>query len=229
MITPRTTTSKHYPKFIRENKTLRKFSKQKKVFERIGLPNCESAISKTRRIVFSADGNKGLWDIATMSMRGVRSCQRWGSWHAKALVGSMIDPYCGIIYITNGNKYKLGEKMFKRALVRFVVNSKTGLPALMIEKVYPRVYGDAYPWWPQDQIDAHKKKEKSNKEALELFKNFLKEKTNNKLPIITSKSKHSIPMSNSVASIGNNLRSYRDSEIGYRKIPKYNKVSKVNI
>lgn len=231
MIVPRTTTSKHYPGFIRKNKSLLKFSKQKKVFERIGLPNCESAISKTHRIVFSAAGNKGLWDIATMSMRGVRSCQRWGNWHAHALVGSMMDPYCGIIYITNGNEFKFGEKMLQRALVRFVVHRRTGQPALMIERIYPRSEGEVYRRGPDGYWRyITDPKEKRNKEALNFFIDFLKKKTNNKISIITHNGTgYSIPMSNSVSRLTDDNHSYRDSGIGYRKFPKYNAVSKVNL
>jgi hypothetical protein len=223
MITPRTITSQHYPKFIRENKTLRKFAKQKKVFEKIGLKNCSESIGNGKKIVFSAAGNKGLWDIATMSMRGIASCQRWGSSHCEHLIGSMIDPYCGIIYITNGNKFKLGEKMLQRALVRFVINRRNEKPELFIERMYPRVNEDYY---------GAKGKAKYSRsiEARDLFKEFLSRKT--KLPVNHILGDCEIPVSNAVDCLlyDDDLKlSYRDSGIEYRWIPTYSSVSKIKV
>lgn len=217
---PRTTTSKHYPYFIRENKTLQKFSKQEKVFPRIGLNNCEKNIGDGRKIVFSGSGNKALWDIATMSTgRGISSCQNWNNEHSKSLIGSMIDPYCGIIYITDGNKLRKGTHMLARAIVRFVVNRKTHEPSLLIERIYPyelnfnRSYiGDYY---------------STNRysDTFKLFSNFLKEKT--KLPIVIGGSRNFIPLTNAVARLSAGQKSYRDSGISYSKFEKFSRVSKV--
>lgn len=93
------------------------------------------------RLVFSSDGEKGIWDIATMSMRGVSSCMSWGAQNSKYLLGSVIDPYCGIIYFTSEEDYpitsrtKYGPQMDHRALVRYIVSPNLG-PALYLERIY---------------------------------------------------------------------------------------------
>src|SRR5690606_23711397 len=41
------------------------------------------------KLVFSSDGERGAWDIATMSMRGINSCQGWGKPQSHGLIGSI--------------------------------------------------------------------------------------------------------------------------------------------
>ncbi len=90
------------------------------------------------QVVFSSDGIDGLWDIATMSMRGITSCQSWDGQYKKALIGSIVDPFVGLIYITSGtNMNKLGSKMIKRSLVRLVIDSKTKKPFIIVDRMYP--------------------------------------------------------------------------------------------
>lgn len=93
-----------------------------KIFPSLGLENNREYYNDTYDIGFSSSDEKGLWDIATMSMRGVRSCMRWGSKHHTHLVGSIIDPFCGIIYLTNRKRNKYGCLFKKRAVVRFVAH-----------------------------------------------------------------------------------------------------------
>lgn len=207
---PSTTTSKRYPTFIRKSKTLQRFSKQQKVFPRIGLDNCEERLTNGNKIVFSGSGNKGLWDVATMSMRGIHSCQNWKNWRARSLIGSMLDPYCGIIYTTIGHKTSKGERMSRRSVVRFVVNRKTGKPALFLERVYPQNYFDYA---------------NSNAAYYNLFKEFLERKTN--LKVVSSARNHFIPESNAVRQ--SYRKSYRDSGIAYRKHPKYTRVTQIKV
>jgi hypothetical protein len=161
--------------------------------------------SKKSNIVFASEGTEGLWDIATMSMRGISSCQRWGSSHANCLIGSMIDPYTGIIYLTGG-KHKYGSKMEKRAVVRLVLSRKGRKPALMIERIYPYNYDSE----TKDQV------------TLEIFKRFLEKKTNNKYPIVygdsAERKKYFIPLSEQVEDLNVNEKSYRDSHIGYQAV-----------
>src|ERR1700722_2268192 len=84
------------------------------------------------KIVFSSDGADGIWDIATMSMRGVSSCQSWDGEYKHCLIGSLIDPFVGIVYLTSGAKFnKYGSKMIKRCIVRFAVNEKTRKPIIV--------------------------------------------------------------------------------------------------
>ena len=128
-----------------------------KQFSQANIPPVKS------KIVFSSDGVDGLWDIATMSMRGITSCQSWGKEYSERLVGSMIDPFTGIIYLTSGSKTDYGSKMNHRCIVRFVVNRRKRRPNILIEKMYP----------------SH------NEVVLDQFISFIKEKTDNKFDIIT--------------------------------------------
>lgn len=97
--------------------------------------------SRDYQIVFSSEGDTGAWDIATMSMRGVSSCQRWGDeTHRTCLIGSILSRYVGIIYFTSGSQEgKYGEKMIRRCVVRFGIHKKTGEKFIIMDKMY-----DAY-------------------------------------------------------------------------------------
>lgn len=217
---PRKITSNRYPAFIRNNKALQKYGKQEKIFPKIGLVNDEQGIRKGHfkgcKIVFSGSGNRGLWDIATMSERGIESCQSWNGGASGRLIGSMLDPYCGIIYIAGKN-----GQMKRRAVVRFVINNTTGKPAVMLEPVY-----HAGHYWSNRGSD--------NKG---MFKAFLKKRLGRKIPVFSCydrsrsgsgynmASEHRIPF----AKVLNKTvsRSYRDSGIQYANHPKYSDVSKV--
>ena len=88
--------------------------------------------------VFSSDGEEGAWDLATMSMRGINSCQSWTNSNSRSLTGSIIDPFTGIIYMTNGKKFEgRGDKMLRRCLVRFMINGPKKEPFLSLERMYP--------------------------------------------------------------------------------------------
>jgi hypothetical protein len=91
------------------------------------------------KVVFSSEGSDGIWDIATMSMRGVSSCQSWQNGAYKhGVIGSMIDPFVGIIYLTTGGNFnEYGSKMIKRCIVRYVVDGKTKKPYLALDNMYP--------------------------------------------------------------------------------------------
>jgi hypothetical protein len=113
--------------------------------------------------VFSSDGKEGAWDIGTMSMRGIRSCQSWNDGeYSHCTIGSVIDPFVGIIYLTSGAKYnEYGSKMIRRCIVRFVINSKTNSPYLLLDNMYPNLDDD----------------------VLRQFKKFLKDKTDGKFEV----------------------------------------------
>jgi hypothetical protein len=158
------------------------------------------------KIVFSGSGEKCNWDIATMSMRGIDSCQRWGNHHAGALVGSIADPYAGIIYIESDEDTLYGKRMIKRAVVRFILNSKTKDPAIMIERIYPFDYDGRVP----DYL------------AFTVFSNFIMKKTKYKYDVIYGQDscakKFFIPKSKSLNYLLDGQLSYRDSKIPYKKI-----------
>ena len=100
--------------------------------------NTNNVSSDNSSIVFSSDGVEGLWDIATMSMRGISSCIRWGGPHKLTLIGSIADPFTGVIYLTSGKPCgKYGSRMIKRCVVRFVVNSEKEKPYILIDRMYP--------------------------------------------------------------------------------------------
>ena len=123
----------------------------------------ENVPHKNYQIVFSSNGNEGLWDIATMSMRGIKSCQSWSGRFKTQLVGSLVDPCVGIIYLTSGKDVKgLGSKMIKRSIVRYVINSETKKPTIIIDKSYPA----------QDP------------ETIKIFRDFIAKRTENKIEIL---------------------------------------------
>lgn len=114
------------------------------------------------KIVFAADGSEGAWDIATMSMRGISSCQTWGGGYSHCLIGSVSDPFVGIIYLTSDGKFnEYGSKMMRRCVVRFVIDSNTRKPFLLLDQMYPAC----------------------DNKTLKGFMDFLKEKTNNKFEV----------------------------------------------
>lgn len=169
------------------------------------------------KVVFSGTGNRGLWDIATMSMRGISSCQKWGNHHAKALIGSMVDPYAGIIYVTDGTDTGYGPNMIRRSVVRFVAHRKTRRPAIMIERIYPHDYNGGL----TDSI------------TLAAFTDFIQKKTKNKFPVVygeyTESNNYFIPITKPVKElpINSGERSYRDSKVPYKHSPKYKDASKL--
>jgi hypothetical protein len=102
-----------------------------KTFSTDNIPNSKF------RVIFSADGIDGAWDIATMSMRGVKSCQSWDGDYRHCTIGSVVDPFVGIIYLTSGAKCEHGTKMIKRSIVRFVIDATTNKPYILLDNMYP--------------------------------------------------------------------------------------------
>lgn len=194
MIIPRTSTSKAYPPFIRKSKLVKKYFKQKKVFQKIGLKNCVEELADGTRLIFSSDGNKGMYDIATMSMRGIKSCQSWDHRYSKSLIGSMVDPYAGIIYIENDKGI-----MISRAVVRFVLSYGLKIPCILIERMYGHI-------------------------QYNIFTSFLEIKTGSKFPIYYAPNNtdirydYFIPSSSPVNKTSRKSLSYRDSNLRYEKV-----------
>lgn len=152
--------------FNKLNESLREggFAKMQKLenSEAFKAFSTENVPDSKLKIVFSSDGVEGAWDIATMSMRGVRSCQSWGGEYCHCTIGSVIDPFVGIVYLTSGAKYsEHGSKMIRRALVRFVINSKSGKPYFLLDYMYPS----------------------ADSKVINQFKKFLKAKTGEKFDV----------------------------------------------
>lgn len=151
------------------------------------------------KIVFSSEGIEGIWDIATMSMRGIQSCQTWGGTNSYHVVGSMIDPFTGIIYLTSGAKHgEYGTKMMRRCIVRFVIREKDKQPCLYLERMYP-----AY-----------------DKSTMTAFIEFLRKKIENKYPVVDGQNiggaGYYVPMANTIKNLDQQHQPYRDSGTTYK-------------
>ena len=147
-------------------------------------------------ITFASGGVDGLWDILTMSMRGFRSCQSWDGQHKEKLIGSLIDPYLGIIYLSSNVDTPYGKQFIYRCLVRFVIDSESNRPHLFLEKMYPE----------------------HNKSVAFLFKKYLEEKIKGKFPVLDTVTKTDyLPVFTSIKYLDEDTFSYRDSKIIYGK------------
>lgn len=93
---------------------------------------------KKLRVVFSSTGKEGAWDLATISMRGISSCQTWKGPHSHGLIGTISSPIVGVIYITAGTEMEHGVSMIRRSLVRFCIHkTEKGNSALLVDRIYP--------------------------------------------------------------------------------------------
>jgi hypothetical protein len=164
------------------------------------------------KVVFSSSDANGLWDIATMSMRGVQSCQSWDGQYRKCLIGSILDPFVGIIYLTSGGKFnKYGSKMIKRCVVRFAIHEKDHKPYIVLDHMYPQ--------FDQSIADA--------------FINFIKTKTDNKFGVVSSDSVYYsntnrdvmsnlyIPYTELRKKLGNRTNENHDTNAQYERVASY--------
>ena len=109
-----------------------------KDFSRVNIPN------KKYTVCFSSYGEDGAWDLGTISMRGITSCQAWTAPQSRGLIGSISSRYVGVIYISSDKDEVpgYGSKMLNRCMVRFVIHKNTKKPALMIDTMYPNANAD---------------------------------------------------------------------------------------
>jgi hypothetical protein len=214
--------SKRYPEAIRLCSVFKHKPKIKKIFPSVNLTN-KSQLIKSKyisdvfgsaiKIVFSSTGNQGAWDIATMSERGISSCQSWNRLSlinetlGNRIIGSIIDPYAGIIYIS---PVKNPNLMICRSIVRFVINKENKKPYLLLERLY--FTGNFY--YVGNALNGIGY---AIKHAMNLFESFLRKES--KLPVITagttSLASYEIPKSNVVSKLKKQYLSYRDSGIPY--------------
>jgi hypothetical protein len=172
------------------------------------------------KIVFSSDP----WDILTMSMRGIESCMRWDSSHAKCLVGSVLDPYAAVMYITDGKKTPYGPNMLYRSVVRLVKSDKR-LRAVPNKDKFSLFVETAYSH-DQDVETAYSHDQDEEDHSLEgitqLFEQTLRLhlKKNKKIAGVVS-GNHSydyyIPVTAATDSLGIVYQSYIDSDLHYFK------------
>lgn len=166
-------------------------------------------------VVFSTNP----YDILTMSMRGIYSCMRFNSYHHIQLVGSILDPYVGVIYATNGNKTDYGTYMNYRSVVRVALRNNKA--SLFVEGAYPKVqnnYGNVH-----------------NQNITEEFTRILKSalKDNKKIAGVVNtysccdRHNYLIPLSKSVNLLATRYWSCIDSGISYtNNIYSFNKLIK---
>jgi hypothetical protein len=104
-----------------------------KNFSRVNVPNKEFVLC------FSSYGEEGAWDIGTISMRGIISCQSWNAPQSRGLIGSITSKFVGVVYLESSKEMVpgYGTKMLSRAMVRFAINKQTKKPTLYIDTIYP--------------------------------------------------------------------------------------------
>jgi hypothetical protein len=190
------TTTKFLPQFKfgsqKLTETLNKHSKIEKIFPYLGLLNNielgkhfvigdENDKPCPMYVGFSSNGVSGIWDIGTMSIRGASSCMHFENSHSSHLVGSMLDPFVGIIYLSKLDRTDYGISFNKRAVVRLLIGTdysdKTKY-ILYVERIYtktdntnPFVYknNDCNP----DLIDG-------------IFRKYLSKRCRKDIPILSS-------------------------------------------
>ena len=219
------TTQKKWPSFLK-NSPLTKIKTIEKSFSAFGLDDCRADAPEMSVILYGKDGvckyigalkivfSTHPWDIATMSMRGITSCQRWsGGEYKHRLVGTMVDPYAGIIYLTDGRAYRRGERMFARAVVRITADRITGKPSIFLERIYvnsgvrqPGIFSDA---------------------AATKFLNFIQSKLPKDIVVDRLCYGEIIPMSKIVQKLSKKYKSYRDSGIAYNSSVMFKKHLKI--
>lgn len=87
-------------------------------------------------ICFHSDGLDGLWELATISMRGIKSCQSWENPQSRGLIGSVTNRFVGVVSIISKNKKTdYGYEHLSRALVR-VCSDKDGKIVLFMDCPY---------------------------------------------------------------------------------------------
>jgi hypothetical protein len=171
---------KKLPEFIRTHPIFTQITRIDKPFAMMGLRNsieqCEVEFDgKPAYIGFSADNITGFWDLATMSMRGVCSCMHWGNTHSKHLLGSLTDPFLGMVYISDGKMTPYGSSIKRRALVRLSNNHKTNQYKLLLERPYKDTGN-------QDPAIYDNRDNKVN-ETMKVFVDFLRKRVGEKYPI----------------------------------------------
>jgi hypothetical protein len=178
-------TWKKLPPFIKDARVFDHISKIEKPFPEIGLKNILEPLNdnfpekpEKAYIGFTSQGMMGVWDIATMSMRGVCSCMHWDNIHATHLVGSVTDPFLGIVYITDNVLTPHGITFKWRSLVRFIYCSASKSSKLLLERVYkdtgnknPTVYNNRDP---------------NAQQMTQIFKSFLTKHVDPKYEVIDS-------------------------------------------
>ena len=228
---PKSLKDNKFPPFIR-NSPFSSLKLEGKVFESLGIKDSSLKISKVlsgeeintlrrslgvvirpRAFVDDIENCKlnfssKIWDIATMSERGVRSCQSWNAGvHKTKLVGSMVDPTVGILWLSYRRTAK-GSDMRLRSLVRAVLDKHDNI-CLFIDRMYVG-YTHDHNFGAPHILGLHL-----------TFKKFLESISGNKFEVKTysdsnlNVSQLKIPKSPNVVKLTPEYRSYIDSGLQY--------------
>lgn len=168
--------------------------------------------NKTYSVVFSYNP----WDIATMSMRGIKSCQSWDSDMKSHLIGSIYDPCCGIIYLKCNQKNKYGSLMLARSVVRLVKSGKNSL--FTIEDPYffseENQHNDYYDRYVEEELQYSNT---VSSFVRTLFSTSIEQNRKNKNITVSKKInfKYKIDDNNKCESLKDSQLSYIDSGIRY--------------
>lgn len=172
----------YLPAFIKIDSKLQEAKIEEKPFADIGLSNCIEKVDDKSSVVFSSDGPEGFYDIATMSDRGIKSCQAWdeNKRYSTGTIGTLLDPYVGIIYTTDNTSVPGHPKertlMLKRALVRYVLSHKENniySASIFMERIYSNNDG------PKILNGCYNNKDNEESKTRKTFLDFLKRKTSN--------------------------------------------------
>ena len=201
-----------------------------KVFPKLGLPNCldkrqvevevpaystDKIVPSKVRIGFSSTGVAGMWDIATMSMRGVNSCMHWENHHSCHLIGSMFDPCTGIVYMTDGKRTEYGKSIVKRAMVRLAYDTYGHKTVLLMDRIYTKTSNtNPYVYHNQEGDPAGT--------VAGLFRSFLERKVKKQLDVVWSGDAYVynrlfIPKHPSIQSLSYDEMSLVDCQVKYEQ------------
>lgn len=221
--------AKRLPKWIRDHKFFTLNNKVFKIWPKIGLPNdIKTGIQyqgKDYSLHFTSDGITGLWDLATMSMRGIFSCMHWKNPHHIHLMGSIVDPMLAMIYLSDGTKTEFGSSIVKRCLVRYIFGngvSKPNQSSIQIERVYTTSTN-------RDPL-RYDNKDPFHRDVSAIFENYLKEKINKSEISVRSVSAgpscygYHIPKHDYLNALTQQEMSLVDSGLPYAKYPESQEV-----
>lgn len=175
--------------------------------ESIGSDAIDLELSKYKNLKFVFSTKP--WDIATMSMRGIKSCQGWSSSHRSCLIGSVVDPYMGVAYITDGKTFEgRGPRMLVRSVVR-LVNARPPYSSLRepVLKSSPNLLYIEEPYIYHRRI-------KFTSLTVAMNKGFRKKYPRKKFANNPNLSYY-IPNSPLISELRRNQLSYRDSHLAY--------------
>lgn len=209
------------PNFIREHQIFSQIKRIDKPFEHIGLKNSLEPIVNTFNdpllagkklyIGFTGNNTQGLWDIATMSMRGVSSCMHWQNKHSSHLVGSITDPFLGMIYISDNEMTNYGISIRKRCLVRIVALRFAQQSSCKYYLHLERPYRDSGNTNPTIYIN----RDAEANLVYNIFTNYLEKYCSPSVKIDRGLVDNYIPLSTGAQLLFESYRSLRDSGLSY--------------